>query len=826
MGLFIHGLRNSVFLSAGLASASLMCASIDSARAQTGGPANSLNAGAGNGAADGSALEEVVVTARKREERLIDVPVAVTGISAETLSQVPTTSLTQLGNLVPGVSLERMGGGSSGAAFTIRGVGQLAADYNSEQPVALNIDGVQITKGPAAQIAFFDLQSVEVLKGPQSLFFGKNSPAGVVGLTSASPGSTLEGYARVGYEFSASSPSFEGAISIPLSDTLSVRIAGHYDHDNSGYIKNEARPIANPFEPTLPLPGASYTDSPLNRNGVGRVTVAWRPDSSFDATLKVLGSYHHDDNGSTEEVFTCGANTHPAAISLLNPAAAFADPYGECRANHVISNGMASREVTSHFYGGPADGKPFTETKVGLSSLQMNYHFSEGLELSSVTGWYHSSHGAFDNYDLTVYAQALDAETDRDTQISQELRLASSYSGPINFTAGAYYEHDKHDVTNTDKVFGLGPFPGPGQFNGIYNTVAMEAADKAESYSVFGQISWKMLDNVELAGGARYSHDTKSARIQNVFNYFDLLAPIFGIPNPFSPAGVAYTPSVSASNVSPEVTLTWHPVQNVTVYGAFKTGYLAAGVGNPANVSNYSQLPDPNSTFIYKAEKVNGFEAGVKGLWLDNRLEGDATIYRYEYKDLQVATFHPDTLSFSPGNAGKARNQGVEVQGTFKVTRDFRLRGSLTYTDLKFLEYRGAQCYPGQSVAQCPDGTQDLSGTKYGDGPFTAKFGFIYEHGLWGDFIGGLGADVTHTTASPTYERDPLAFTPSYTMVNASLRIFQGRGPWEFDVIGTNLNNGIYYKNFIFKPLGLPDDIAVQSVSLPRQISARLEYKF
>src|SRR5882757_439575 len=93
MGLFIHGLRNSVFLSAGLASASLMCASIDSARAQTGGPANSLNAGAGNGAADGSALEEVVVTARKREERLIDVPVAVTGISAETLSQVPTTSL-------------------------------------------------------------------------------------------------------------------------------------------------------------------------------------------------------------------------------------------------------------------------------------------------------------------------------------------------------------------------------------------------------------------------------------------------------------------------------------------------------------------------------------------------------------------------------------------------------------------------------------------------------------------------------------------------------------------------------------------------------------
>lgn len=772
-------------------------------------------------ASSSDAIEEIVVTARKRAERLVDVPVAVSEVNAQTLAEVPTVSLTQIGNLVPGVSLERMGGGSSGAAFTIRGVGQLAQDYNTEQPVALNLDGVQVTKGGASQIGFFDLQSMQVLKGPQALFFGKNSPAGVVAIDSVTPGSRMEGYVRAGYEFSTSSPAIDAAMTIPLSDTLSVRVAGHFNHDNSGDIKNVAGPIANPFEPGLPLPGAAYSQGPLNRDGAGRVTVAWRPNSDFDATLKVLGSYHHDWGGATEEVFTCGANSHPSTINLLNPTQVAADPFGDCRVNHVISNGAPNAEVVSNFFGAPADGKPFTETKVWLSSLSMNYRF-DNLTLSSITGLYNSSHGAFDNYDLTVWAQALDAEHDKDKQISQELRLASSFAGPVNFTAGAYYEHDRHDTGDTDKIFPLGPYPGPGPFNGVYNTLAMEARDRAESYSVFGQLSWKILEQLELAGGARYTHDTRSAEIQNIFNYFDL----FPTPNPFSPVGVVYNPSISESNVSPEATLTWHPQSDVTLYAAYKTGYLAGAIGNPANVSNYTTAANPNDNFIYKAEKVKGFELGAKGLLLDGRISSELTVYRYEYNNLQVATFHQQNAAFYPGNAGKARSQGVEFESLFKVDRSLSLSLSLAYTDLKFLEYRAAQCYPGEPVALCPNGSQDLSGTRYGDGPFTGRFGFTYEHPLMDKLGVRLSADVRHTSEGPKYERDPLAFTPSYTIFNASLRFFQVDGPWEFNIIGTNLNNGIYYKNFIFKPLGLQGDIGSQSVSLPRQVTAQVQYRF
>jgi iron complex outermembrane recepter protein len=769
------------------------------------------------------ALQEIVVTARKREERLVDVPVAVSVVSEATLNQVPTTSLTQIGNLVPGVSLERTGGGLNGAALEIRGVGNLAQDFNSEQPVALNIDGLQVTKATAAQIVFFDLQSVEVLKGPQALFFGKNSPAGVVSLNSAGPGSAVEGYLRAGYEFSASTPSVEGAISIPLTDTLSMRIAAHYDHDNSGYISNVARPIANPFEPAYPLPGATYSEGPLNRNGAARLTLAWKPDSQFDATFKLLGSYHRDDDGSTGEITSCGGAAHPTTTSLLDPALSATDPFGGCTANHIVSNGNAPAAIVNAFAGGPSDGRPFTETSVVLSSLALNYKFDEPLTLTSVTGVYHSQHSAYDSYDYTVFAQALDGEYDKDTQASEELRLASDFAGPLNFTVGTYYEHDWHDVGNTDRVFNLPLYSGSGPYAGISNDLIMQAYDTAQSYSVFGELRWKIIDELEFAGGARYSYDRRSAQIGNLFNYFDLISPT---ANPFSPAGIFYNPTVSANNVSPQATLTWHPEHNLTVYGAFKTGYLAPAIGNPSNVSNVSTVPNPNSQFIYAAEKVHGFELGTKGILLDGRFTGDLTFYWYEYKDLQVATFHPDTLSFLPGNAGLARNRGVEFQGAFSLTRDFVLRASLVYSDLRFLEYPGAQCYPGESAVLCPAGIQDLSGTRYGDGPFTGKIGFRYTYAFSDRVAASLDADVSHTTTAPSYERDPYAITPAYTWVNATLRLYQPHGPWEVAVLASNLSNAIYYKNFTFKPLGAPDDIDALSISMPRMVEARVEYHF
>ena len=149
---------------------------------------------------------EIVVTARQRTERLVDVPVAAAVADNARLEQYASQDLTSIGNQFTGVTLNRSGGGSSGGSLSIRGVGNLAADYGTESPIALVIDGMSLTRGHATDIGQFDLASVQVLKGPQSLFFGKNSPAGVIAISSNNPGKTFGGYIRGDYEFRARTP--------------------------------------------------------------------------------------------------------------------------------------------------------------------------------------------------------------------------------------------------------------------------------------------------------------------------------------------------------------------------------------------------------------------------------------------------------------------------------------------------------------------------------------------------------------------------------------------------------------------------------------------
>jgi len=233
-----------------------------------------------------TSVEEVVVTARKREERLVDVPVAATVMDTRRVDQYASTDITSIGQQMVGVSLVRQGQGGSGAALSIRGVGNLAGDYGTEQPVAIVVDGMSLTRGHAVDIGLFDLDSVQVLKGPQALFFGKNSPAGVVAISTTNPGHEFGGYVRAGHEFKTDTNFAEGAVSVPLAPTLAVRIAGRYSKMSGGYAYNDSRAMPDPFpgENTFILPGAAYTEGPGTKYGIARGTVAWTPPEAFDAT--------------------------------------------------------------------------------------------------------------------------------------------------------------------------------------------------------------------------------------------------------------------------------------------------------------------------------------------------------------------------------------------------------------------------------------------------------------------------------------------------------------------------------------------------------------
>ena len=276
----------------------------------TSGPA------AGDATARTTDVEEVTVTARKKEERLMDVPVAATVLSATTINRYDTTDLTQLATIAPGVQIERTGGGTPGSSIFIRGIGVFGPDYASEQPVAVVVDNIPITRGHIVDAGFFDQANIQVLKGPQSLFFGKNSPAGVVAINSTTPvpGAPMTGYFRAGYGIGTEDPVIEAGVSVPVTNTFAVRLAVRAEDMQGGYVTNRALPLAvdpipDPIFGGAPtsLPGGSYDKYPRTKELIGRFTAVWKPDEHFDATLKVLGSYFHNDSSDGSSVAThCG----------------------------------------------------------------------------------------------------------------------------------------------------------------------------------------------------------------------------------------------------------------------------------------------------------------------------------------------------------------------------------------------------------------------------------------------------------------------------------------------------------------------------------------
>lgn len=242
-------------------------------------------------AAQEGGLTDIVVTARKREESVQDVPVAVTALSAELIQRQDLTSIEKIAARTPNLNVGSASNGS-GAQLTLRGIGSSSTSIGIEQSVAVVVDGVYYGQGRIINEGFFDLGGVEILKGPQALFFGKNATAGVISLTTADPTATPEFKARAGYEFKAQQAQVEFVGSGPLTDTLGVRVAVRASKMYGGYYRNVSTPIQYPtldiatgatgFSVANPAP----EEQPGEKELLGRVTLKWEPTDRLTATIK------------------------------------------------------------------------------------------------------------------------------------------------------------------------------------------------------------------------------------------------------------------------------------------------------------------------------------------------------------------------------------------------------------------------------------------------------------------------------------------------------------------------------------------------------------
>lgn len=730
---------------------------------------------------------DIVVTARRREETSISTPVAISAVSGAQLQQRGISTVDALARAVPTLITSEATSSPQGGIVAIRGLSGVDANPFGDQAVSFNIDGVPVARSSVRRLGQMDLAQIEVLKGPQALFFGKNSPGGIISIRSADPTRSLTAAVSGGYEFNAHEIRTEGYIAGPISDTLGFRVAGFYDHMD-GYVKNIAPDsgtnVFAPFDRRTPN-GYEYAV---------RGTLKWEPSDRFNARLKL--SYNKaNGSGSTDNLQFLNC---PLGLPQGTPVGVTTPE--TCQADGYVTS---SNNIGPNFQNADPrlEPKTYLRSDQVLSGLEMNYHVTDALTLSSITGYYNAKNSYLGSF-IANFREAGIPQTFLPSQaalqireFTEELRLTSNYDGPVNFMLGGLYQNSKADVAAV--VYRNANTP-------IFSSNYAYAQD-GTAYSLFGQVMVKLMPKVELSGGARYSHERK-----NLTDFRSAIA-----ASPTTLVAVDSPNQADFGNLSPETTLTWRPSERLTLYGSYKEGFLSGGFNstqptiNPVLNANghYTSLVDPR----YGEQSIAGFEGGVKAALLDGALRTNLAVYSYKTTGLQVAVLVG--LQQELRNAGAVRTKGAEFDFTYRTPVDgLTLRGALSYEDGKYTDYQ-ATCYRGLAAPAChvqinrftgKSGLlHDLSGTQLVRAPdWTGNLGFDYVAPMTSSLKLGLQGTFTFSDGFFTdVVSSPGGRQKAYHLFDAGIRVMDTNDKWELALLGRNLGNTYYFTRSADNPL-------------------------
>jgi len=733
-----------------------------------------------------TSLEEIIVTARRRQETAQESPVALTVLNESLLDRYGITGIDSIASLTPGL-LTGDSSGSVGGSISLRGVGSGESQAFIDQAVSINIDGIPISTAQILRVAQMDLQQIEVLRGPQALFFGKNSPGGIISLTTASPGDEWESMLRTGYEFDAEEWWLDATVSGPISEKVGFRLAAHYS-DMDGYIdvdspidlipeSNDPYSIEASGLDAFPPQEDKFLRGTLDLDPTDRLHISLKAtyaDTEVDGATSYFSDITHCPYNSPQELYPVPGNCRndgkivaakvPDVVIALNPQL---KPNGHRYSDQILVSGT------------------------------VEYELSEVWTLTSVTGYYDaeeeiSSHGGYGLAPSNVYAVNYENE-----QISQEFRLASNFEGTLNFLIGGFYE-DRELYTDTYIVIPTAAAPAcPVCFELPFEATSQDQ----ESYSIFGQVLYDFTDEIQLSLGGRYTRETK-----RVTEYTIITEPTFD-PAPIlegTPVDVLGLPDypgktkLDFNNFSPEVTLTYKPNNDMMYFVSYKEGYKSGGFDG----SYTAGAVLANGVNSFRPEEVSGYEFGLKSSLLDKQVIFNAIAYWYDYEDLQVATYDTAARSFGTGNAAEAEVRGLEIETKYypDAAPGLELHLAANYNDAEFEEFF-AQCYKSQSKALgCNNdidpttgfgNTQDLSGVQLRKAPeFTATVGGYFETRITSGLMMSVSSDIFYSSKY-NYGTDYQPYTEqkSFTKVDASIRLFSEDNRWELALIGRNLND-------------------------------------
>jgi iron complex outermembrane recepter protein len=729
-------------------------------------------------------LEEIVITAQKRSEDLQSVPISVQVISGQTLKEQNYNNLQDLTQTVPAVHISS---GLSSNQLFIRGIG--SGDISSfDQSVAIFDDDIYMGRSRLSGSTFLDLARIEVLKGPQSTYFGNSAIAGALNIVTQKPGATFDAEGRLLYgqwgQYAA-----EGEVGGPISDILGVRLAILRTGER-GWIYD-----VNTGE-----------QAPDENNEAGRLTIVFKPWENLEVTLKAEGS-RADTTGTQDALPDQRINCPPAAPFT----AAFVAGCPQALAlGAAVPEGLSNDENT-----GLAGQYSYLATSAEV--LTVNYRQWEHT-FTSITGITQYNYNSAASTDLPVlYQEITDPESYH--QVSQELRIASPTDQRIQYLVGAYFQRDRliSDIDgNLPYANYIATYPG---FTGLAPYLPLNSQTPYNQlehvYSVFGSLGWNVNDQIKLNAGLRALKDEKTDVGSDLYGtssqvyggYVPIPPAIVAIWQKATGQGVGTLPAVSNTfqALTPSAGIQYHVNSEAMLYFSYNKGYKPGGF-------NGQELVEHSDLAAYGPEHVNAYEAGIKSKWDNDRILVNADVFLSDYKDLQVnepfylAAYN--AYQSAVRNAAASRSQGVELETQWAPVSAFRLSADVTYLESTYTSFPNSApptlqnfCANDYVLPTCGEfgkpvpATANVTGqsTPYApkwSGSLSGSYTFILPGNY--RFITKLDPYFTSSFyADGANGDDPVFRIGGYVRLDGTMTLEAPGGHWALDLIGKNLTDRV-----------------------------------
>jgi len=741
-------------------------------------------AGMAQAETDRAALEEVVVTARRIEERLSDVSLSVTVIDGLQLDEFAVTRWEDL--TLPGIKI-----GPAGLldVLSIRGIAS-GLNFGFEQSAPVFVDGVWFGSSRSTRSGFVDVERIEILKGPQPTHFGKNAIAGAFGIVTRKPQPEFAASVDAYYEFEHDEAAVTGVINVPVGETLAARVAVKW-RDLDGYMTNPA----------------SGRRTPQQRDELGRLALRWQP---FDGLI-LDGKVEYSSN-TTQGLSTQYVRCVPQAFvtpRLLNPE------FENCR----MDDARAFRYDRAAF--GAALGIFDNSDRPGelqdhelLSGLVSgSWTLPDAVELSFNVAYYDQHFYSEVKQDHSWNQRALAAYEDSSRLSSQEVRVRSLQQGRWSWMLGAYHEQSARD----NAPFAQVALQAPANQALVTNTL-----QDSDSWSVFGEAGLQAFDELTLRLAARYtaaSRDFDGDRAGYQLSP-NLTSPgldpwSFAVPVTLTRTSyLATRQSSSDYKLTPAATLEWRPADGHLYYLSWRDGFKAGGFN--------SFLTIPIDQIEFAPETVAYLEAGLKLTLAEGAARLDIAVFDGDYSDLQVSVVDPVSGQSTVRNAASAESRGVDLAFDWAFRDGWQFGLTLAWLEATYGSFENQSCYltPAQTIAQgCvrvggaplpPSATvcignpgvicaQDLTGLATSFAPeWSGTTSLEYRRALAGEWLGvpltlRARVDLMYTDEFYTSVNGaPGSQQPSYAKLDARLALGSADGRWEVALVGRNLTDELY----------------------------------